>query len=132
MWFPKNVMTEANQFGWPDFEYIYNGKDWIYKRNEKFRNFIKADLKEGDIVVTHHLPAMGSVPERFKKDPTNCYFLSDVSDTILAKKPTLWIHGHTHDSCDYVLGGTRVICNPQDYPGRRRLDGVNSKIMVVP
>ena len=25
----------------------------------------------------------------------------------------LWIHGHTHDSFDYVVNGTRVVCNPR-------------------
>jgi predicted phosphodiesterase len=27
----------------------------------------------------------------------------------------LWIHGHTHDSFDYRLDGTRVVCNPRGY-----------------
>ncbi len=27
----------------------------------------------------------------------------------------LGIHGHTHDSFDYVLRGTRVVCNPRGY-----------------
>lgn len=33
----------------------------------------------------------------------------------------LWIHGHTHDSFDYLLNGTRVVCNPRGYVK----DGVN-------
>ena len=27
----------------------------------------------------------------------------------------LWIHGHTHDSFDYQVQGTRVLCNPRGY-----------------
>jgi Icc-related predicted phosphoesterase len=27
----------------------------------------------------------------------------------------LWIHGHTHESMDYTLAGTRVVCNPRGY-----------------
>ena len=27
----------------------------------------------------------------------------------------LWIHGHTHDSFDYSVKGTRVLCNPRGY-----------------
>jgi hypothetical protein len=30
--------------------------------------------------------------------------------------PRWWFHGHTHESCDYVFGKTRVICNPFGYP----------------
>jgi hypothetical protein len=26
--------------------------------------------------------------------------------------PKLWMHGHTHDRCDYMLGETRVVVNP--------------------
>ncbi len=31
----------------------------------------------------------------------------------------LWIHGHTHGCCDYVLGGTRVVANACGYPFER-------------
>ncbi len=27
----------------------------------------------------------------------------------------LWIHGHTHATADYYVGGTRVIANPHGY-----------------
>jgi hypothetical protein len=28
---------------------------------------------------------------------------------------SLWIHGHTHESFDYVVNSTRVVCNPRGY-----------------
>jgi len=27
----------------------------------------------------------------------------------------LWTHGHTHEDFDYMLGSTRVVCNPRGY-----------------
>ncbi|MBR0825589.1 metallophosphoesterase family protein [Bradyrhizobium manausense] len=33
--------------------------------------------------------------------------------------PQFWLHGHVHKSCDHVIGGTRVLCNPRGYPGPR-------------
>ena len=27
----------------------------------------------------------------------------------------LWIHGHVHNNFDYMIGDTRVICNPRGY-----------------
>ena len=27
----------------------------------------------------------------------------------------LWIHGHKHESFDYEVNGTRVVCNPRGY-----------------
>ena len=37
------------------------------------------------------------------------------SGLIEERQPALWVHGHTHDSCDYRVGNTRVICNPRGY-----------------
>lgn len=39
----------------------------------------------------------------------------------LITRADLWLHGHTHESFDYTLGGgkgrnTRVLCNPRGYP----------------
>ena len=28
---------------------------------------------------------------------------------------SLWIHGHTHESFDYTVKGTRIVCNPRGY-----------------
>jgi hypothetical protein len=29
----------------------------------------------------------------------------------------LWTHGHTHHTFDYMVGGTRIVCNPRGYIG---------------
>ena len=38
-----------------------------------------------------------------------------MNDFILEHQPRLWIHGHTHESFDYEIGKTRVVCNPRGY-----------------
>ena len=30
-------------------------------------------------------------------------------------KPALWLHGHVHNSNDYMVGGTRVVSNPKGH-----------------
>jgi len=65
------------------------------------------------VVVSHHLPSMRSVVERYKTSLLSACFASDLND--LMGGAALWIHGHTHDSLDYELNGTRVICNPRGY-----------------
>ena len=40
----------------------------------------------------------------------------------------LWVHGHTHDSFDYTINGTRVVCNPRGYV----IDGVNENARFDP
>jgi predicted phosphodiesterase len=65
------------------------------------------------VVVTHMVPTLRSTAERFKALLTSAGFSSHLD--ALVGKADLWIHGHTHDSYDYLLNGCRVICNPRGY-----------------
>ena len=42
------------------------------------------------------------------------------SEVVRAEQAALWIHGHSHDRCDYLLGTTRVVANPLGYPNEPR------------
>lgn len=88
------------------------------RMHERSRRFIDTALKADPIktvVVTHHLPHALSIPPRFKGDLLNAAFASDLCDVIEAGRPALWVHGHTHDSCNYTVGDTRIVCNPRGY-----------------
>ena len=75
------------------------------------------------VVVTHHAPHPGSLDARFRRDPVSAAFVTDLTETIMAGAPDLWIHGHVHDCFDYRVGRTRVLCNPRGYEGElRRFD----------
>jgi Icc-related predicted phosphoesterase len=65
------------------------------------------------VVITHHAPHPNSVHPRWKGNPVNAAFVSDL--TRLMGKPVLWFHGHTHDSFDFTIHGTRVVANPMGY-----------------
>lgn len=67
------------------------------------------------VVVTHHAPSRQSIHPRFAGSPLNACFVSDAECLMGAGRVALWIHGHTHDSFDYTVGGTRVLCNPRGY-----------------
>jgi len=98
-------------------------------RHKQYIQQLEAHLKEGDIVVTHHLPSYKSIDARFKSSNVNSAYASDLDALILEKKPKLWIHGHTHASNDYMLGNTRVISNPRGYTIDLNPD-YNSKLLV--
>lgn len=72
------------------------------------------------VVVTHHLPSMRSVPDRFRADILSASFASNLDE--LVKQADVWIHGHTHGNCDYPLGKCRVLCNPRGYVWQRNDD----------
>ena len=87
------------------------------------RKWLTAKLQQSfpgkTVVITHHLPSAQSVAERYKTILTSACFASNLDDLLGAS--ALWIHGHTHDSFDYVSHGTRVVCNPRGYcrnPGK--------------
>jgi len=67
------------------------------------------------VVITHHAPHPNSAHERHRDNLLNGAFVSDL--TRLMGKASLWIHGHTHDSFDYSVAGTRVLANPKGYGG---------------
>jgi predicted phosphodiesterase len=73
------------------------------------------------VVVTHHAPSRKSIHPRFADSLLNACFVSDAERLIDGSRSRLWIHGHTHDSFDYSVNGTRVLCNPRGYAK----DGVN-------
>jgi len=69
------------------------------------------------VVVGHHTPSHMSCHPMYAHDYImNGGYHSDLSDFILDHPQIkLWTHGHTHHPFDYVIGSTRVVCNPRGY-----------------
>jgi predicted phosphodiesterase len=67
------------------------------------------------VVITHHAPSPRSIHPRFASSLLSACFVSDAERLLGGSRVQLWIHGHTHDSFDYRVNGTRVICNPRGY-----------------
>tara|TARA_Y100000310_G_scaffold13493_1_gene13722 strand:- start:6472 stop:7284 length:813 start_codon:yes stop_codon:yes gene_type:complete len=103
---------------------VYGGRhEWVgntflrefHLRGEEAASWLLGSVEEGDIVVTHHLPTWLSVPEIYKTELTSYFYVNEKFEQVIHNNPSLWIHGHTHTSCDYVASETRVICNPRGY-----------------
>lgn len=67
------------------------------------------------VVVTHHAPHVGSIHRRFGRDEINPAYVSDQTAMMERFKPALWVHGHVHNSFDYRVADTRILCNPHGY-----------------
>lgn len=67
------------------------------------------------VVVTHHAPHPKSVAQRYVGHRLTPAFASDLTWLIERHQPDLWVHGHVHNSADYHVGRTRVVCNPRGY-----------------
>ncbi|MGA8147447.1 MAG: metallophosphoesterase [Gallionellaceae bacterium] len=82
------------------------------------------------VVVTHYLPSRQSVAARYAKDIVSAGFASELPHLLGISE--LWIHGHTHDSFDYVEAGTRVVCNPRGYvTGRKTQENAQFNPVLV-
>lgn len=131
LWTDFNLFGEDNkhwcmrdaQRGLNDFRVIHEGNrhfspiDSVVLHEESIA-WLEQKLKHEPfggktVVVTHHLPSMKSVAERYVDDSLSACFASKL-DYLLGHS-VMWIHGHTHDSLDYEVNGTRVICNPRGY-----------------
>ncbi|MBN8494831.1 MAG: metallophosphoesterase family protein [Burkholderiales bacterium] len=69
------------------------------------------------VVLTHHGPHRGSLVPRFAADWVSAAYLNELPDSFF-QVPRLWLHGHTHASSDYRVGGCRIVCNPRGYQPR--------------
>lgn len=126
----RNCMIHAQQY-LNDFRLIKNG-EWNFSPADSVAihnnsvAWLESELnKQFDgptIVVTHHAPSWQSVAQRFQNDPLSACFASRLDYLMDGKKVELWCHGHTHDSFDYYINGTRVIANPRGY-NRSGVDG---------
>lgn len=92
----------------------------------------KADEKF--VVVGHHSPSFQSVHEMYSSEYLmNGAYHSDLSEFIMDHPQIkLWTHGHTHHPFDYVIGETRVVCNPRGYEndGYSEQTGWNPNLIV--
>ena len=115
LWFPDKPLARLQAPVWADFICIPGLHKWVYQHNERAQTFLRRELREGDIVITHHMPTWRSVHPRWAAESTNCYYVCDLEELMVERQPALWMHGHTHESSDYQVGPTRVICNPFGY-----------------
>lgn len=88
-----------------------------HKKMLDFINITTQDKSKCYVAVTHHAPSALSISEWFKDDYLmNGAFHTDLSEFIMDRPQIkLWTHGHMHNPSDYVVGDTRVVCNPRGY-----------------
>lgn len=103
-----------------DGEYRNLDPDDVEKFNKESFGIIKKTVEANSwkkiVVVTHHAPSRMSISPRYGDEKTNPCYVNELEQFILDHPQIkLWIHGHMHDSFDYMIGTTRVLCNPRGY-----------------
>jgi predicted phosphodiesterase len=113
---------------------------------------LPADHDSPVVFLCHHAPDFRSVAPRYAREILTASFASNMLAELLgekaAQKPSeaasdadatdvdggarpridLVIHGHVHNSADYHVGSTRVLCNPHGYGSEN--PGFNPSLVV--
>lgn len=107
-----------------------------HKKMIKFVDHVYVDtpLSMKIVVVGHHAPSKSSTHPRYKDETLmNGGYSSNLNEFILQRPGIkLWTHGHTHEDFDYMIGSTRVVCNPRGYINYEdRADRFELKVVEV-
>ena len=106
--------------------------DRYRKTVEYIKQMVDANGDRKCVVVGHHAPSFQSIGEQYKNDTLmNGGYASDLSEFILDRPQIkLWTHGHMHQTFDYMIGGTRVVCNPRGYESHGEVSGWDPDILI--
>lgn len=113
-----------------DFRYIPGG--WSFLREQQLeaelfmRNLLVRNTSV-DVLVTHH-GVTPRVHPKWKDNPTNIFFYSDITEFIKYMNIRYVIHGHQHDNHSYSIttnNGLEAIVstNSKGYPNERHSNG---------
>ena len=95
---------------------------------------IEGKFDQKFVVVGHHAPSKTSTHPRYKKEVMMNGGYSSSLDAFIMDHPQikLWTHGHTHEDFDYMVGSTRIVCNPRGYIHYEdRADNFNLKTVEI-
>ena len=105
-----------------DGKTVFMPEDAVEDHNE-FKRGLDAVLEQHPdlpvVVCGHHAPSRASTHPRYRNEIVmNGAYSTNLDDFILDRRQIkLWTHGHTHEDFDYMIGTTRVVCNPRGYDG---------------
>lgn len=112
--------------GMNDFNQINYGNssltvEQFNRINDKCVGYIKMFLEnsktENNIIVTHHLPSISLIQDRFKGNILNDAFCVDLFDFIYdnSHKIKYWIYGHNHFNVETTINNTQMLTNQFGY-----------------
>lgn len=136
-----NVIMEGNNYVIDRYEFkeynaAFSPEDAVedHKQMLKFIDEVTNDITKKYVIVGHHAPSKASTKPRYEKEVImNGGYSSDLSEFILDRPQIkMWTHGHTHEDFDYMIGTTRIVCNPRGYiKYEGRADNFDFKLLEI-
>lgn len=115
LWFYDDPLSVGKRWMIGDFSMIKGLVPWVFTAHDRSVEFLHAEVRPGDVVVTHHLPTPACISDEWKGSPTNSFYVSNLHQFVEDCGASLWIHGHSHTSWDSIVGRTRLVRNPFGY-----------------
>ena len=132
-----SAVANMNDFASIRYDGEYFTPDHWFKENQAARAFLSNALTathgKKQVVITHHLPSFMGIHPRFQGSDilNHAYANTGLDNFIFENAPDLWIHGHSHETMDWVLGDvTRVVANPRGYEGYELNENFNPQFTV--
>ena len=123
--YDENGVHKLGEDGKPTFQAEFSTRtgaftpqDAVAEHKKMLRLIEKSyDPQMKMIVVGHHAPSKASTHPRYADETLmNGGYSSDLNQFMMDHPMIkLWTHGHTHEDFDYMIGTTRVSCNPRGY-----------------
>lgn len=123
----RGGMNDHRRIGWRKRPWERFRPQEAATLHARSRAYIAAEIAnphDGPVVViTHHAPSLRSVPTQWKSDLLTAAYASSIADDLVSVSPgdvgpsriDCWFHGHVHAPSDYMIGATRIVCNPHGY-----------------
>ncbi len=122
LWTDSQRTKLLNDIKFVDFDIICK---WHQKQVAWLWDMVEKKYTKDSIIITHHAPSFKSVPTQ---DYLTSAFCNNLDQLVRESEAKLWIHGHTHFSCDYTIGKTRVVSNQV---GHKREDTGYEKNKII-
>ena len=119
---PDLTKDEVDAFSFKERPATFSPQDSVVDHKEFLKQLDEVLALHPDlptVVVGHHAPSKASTHPRYKSEILmNGAYSTNLDNFILDRRGIkLWTHGHTHEDFDYMIGTTRIVCNPRGYDG---------------
>lgn len=130
LWFTEDPHSVLYERQFSDFLKIRGLRNWVYESNNRSIDWFKETIKPTDVVVTHHIPVKQGTLPKWRGSSLNRFFVNDLGQMVEDLQPKLWCYGHTHDSLDFQIGKSRLVCNPFGYARLEENPGFNQRLVM--
>ena len=86
------------------------------------KSLIEKSKAKHKVVLSHYLPSYQSVHTNHRNSIKNPIYTTELGNYISYSSINFWFHGHTHDSFDYFIYNSNIICNPYGYKDKNMLN----------